>query len=498
MKKNGRTLLDTIYTNRLLVAIFVVIAVLRLWKVPNFFIFTFSEEWQGTLAWELVKDFHLIWIGVSQANIHFYLGSGFIYLNYFLFLLDHGHLEVLAYASAFLGLATTVCLYFVTKELFSKRVAVFASIFYGCSTLINYYDRRFWNPSFIPLFTLLFAYSLIKADKDTRWLVLTSVLIASSFHLHLLLLLYVLPTLFVIFKNIRRIRLSTWALMVSLYLLIISPLIVFDLNHNFDNFLVPFHLLFGGGGKKELYSFSISNMVAHWHTFTNMLGRLWFLKFHTNLQTIALETETTKISGNVFLTIVSFFALVWFFLKNRKPGYGFLFFPLIAYPLIFLIYPSYNPEYYLMSFITLFAVVVGYWLSDLPIFISSFLVTLFVFVNAMTVFTTTDDYGLTMRRDLVEKTMPILKDHDFYLDTVGPLENPEYSYAGWRLIYKIYGQTPAQSCIDPVLGWIYSDEISKNKPKLKLVVVQDMMPQFKTKPIYEFHSGLYGAYIFNN
>lgn len=485
--------------NILLIVIVVVIALLRLWKVPEFFIFTFSEEWQGTLAWSIVKDFHLIWIGVSQANIHFYLGSGFIYLNYFLFLLGHGHLETLAYASAFLGLATVGCLYFVTRELFSKRVAVFASIFYGCSTLINYYDRRFWNPSFIPLFTILFVYSLIKAGKDTRWLILTSVLIAASFHLHLLLLLYVFPALFVVIKNLRKIKLVTWLLSILLYLLIISPLIVFDLNHNFDNFLVPYHLLFGGGGeKKELYAFSLSNMIAHWHTFTNMLGRIWFLKFHTNLQTIALETETTDIPGNIFLSIVSLFSLGWFFLKNRKPGFGFFFFPLIVYPLIFLIYPSYNPEYYLMSFITLFAVVVGYWLNDLPAIISASLVVLFVTVNAITVFTTTGDYGLTMRRQLVEKTMPVLKDKNFYLETTGPRTSPQYEYAGWRLIYKIYGQTPSQSSIDSVLGWIYPDEISPVKPELKLVVVRDMIPTFKKTPQYEFHSGVYGAYIFNN
>lgn len=497
-KLNKKSLLTSIYNNRLLVVIFVIIAILRLWKVPNFFIYTFSEEWQGTLAWEIVKDFHLIWIGVSQANIHFYLGSGFIYFNYLLLMLGHGSLETLAYTSAFLGLITVGCLYYVSKELFSKRVAVFASIFYGCSTLINYYDRRFWNPSFIPVITILFVYSLIKSSKDTRWFILTAALIASAFHLHLLLLLYVAPTLYSVIKNIRKIRLTTWVTAIAVYLVIISPLIVFDLVHNFDNFLVPYHLLFGGGGKKELYAISFSNILAHWHTFLNMMGRVWFLKLNTNLQTIALETETTSIPGNILLSIGSMFALVWFFLKNRKPGYGYFLFPLIVYPLIFFIYPSYNPEYYLMSFITLLAIAIGYWLSSLPKIISYTMVILFVIINIFTVFTTTDDFGLTMRRELVEKTMPMLKDQSFYLETTGPRESPEYTYAGWRTLYKLYGQTPSQSSIDPVLGWIYPDEISKSKPTLKLVVVQDMVPTFKTTPLYEFHSGLYGAYIFKN
>jgi hypothetical protein len=486
------------YTNRLLLFIFSVIAILRLWKIPNYFIYTFSEEWQGTLAWELVKDFHLIWIGVSQANIHFYLGSGFIYLNYLLLFLGNGHLETLAYASAFLGLITTACLYYVTREIFSKRVAVFAGIFYGCSTLINYYDRRFWNPSFIPVMTILFVYSLIKSHKDTRWLILTSALIASAFHLHLLMLLFVIPTLYCVIKNIRKIRLSTWLVGMAVYVIIISPLIVFDLVHNFDNFLVPYHLLFGGGGKNELYSFSIPNMLSHWQTFLNMMGRVWFLKLHTNLQTIALETETTSVGGNLFLALGSIFALIWFFLKNRRPGFGYFLFPLIGYPLIFLIYPSYNPEYYLMSFITLLAIVIGFWLSSLPKIVSYTMVILFMIINAFTVITTTDDYGLTMRRNLVEKTMPVLKGQNFYLETTGPRDSPQYTYAGWRTIYKLYGQTPGQSSVDSVLGWIYPDEISKSEPDLRLVVVQDMIPTFQTKPLYEYHSGVYGAYIFSN
>ena len=173
--------------------IFVIIFILRFWKVPDFFIFTFSEEWQGTLAWELVKDFHIIWIGVSQANIHFYLGPGFIYFNYLLFMLGKGGIEILPYTSAMLGMMTVFCLFYITDKLFSRQVAIFATIFYGCSTLINYYDRRFWNPSFIPIMTPLFVYSLIKSNQNTRWFILTTLLIAASFHFHLLLLLYLLP-----------------------------------------------------------------------------------------------------------------------------------------------------------------------------------------------------------------------------------------------------------------------------------------------------------------
>ena len=297
-------------------------------------------------------------------------------------------------------------------------------------------------------------------------------------------------------KNFRKIQRSTWLAMIATFLIIMSPLIVFDLVHNFDNFLVPYRLL--TGEKNELAPLTVTSIINHSNTLISTLGRIWFLKLNTNLRQVALETETASISGNIFLAMISSIALIWFIVKNRKPGYKIFLLPLIGYPLIFLLYPSYNPEYYLMSFITLLTIAIGYWLNTLPKIISYPFIIIFVIANILTVVTTTDDYGLTTRRELIKKTAPALKGKSFYLETAGPRDNPQYEYAGWRLLYKIYGQTPAQSSIDSVLGWIYSDEISKSAPSLKLVIVQDMKPKFNSKPRYKFDSGVYGAYVFKN
>src|SRR3989344_1738221 len=234
---------QSLFENKPLLLFLPVIMFLRFWKVPDFFIFTFSEEWQGTLAWEQVKNFHPIWIGVSQANINYFLAPGFIYLNYLLFLIKNGDPVVLAYFSAILGMVNIFVLFFVAEKIFSKKVAVFAALVYGCSTLINYYDRRFWNPSFIPLISLLFVYSLIMASENTRWYILTAVLIGLSFHFHLLLLLFLLPTVYSVFKNIKKIKPFTYLLSLIFYLILTLPLLIFDINHNFDNLLAPYKIL---------------------------------------------------------------------------------------------------------------------------------------------------------------------------------------------------------------------------------------------------------------
>ena len=375
---------------------------LRFWKVPEFFIFTFSEEWQGTLAWAQIKDFHPIWIGVSQANINYFLAPGFIYLNYLLFLVKNGDPAVLAYFSAILGMVNIFVLYFVTEKIFSKKVAVFAALIYGCSTLINYFDRRFWNPSFVPLVSLLFVYSLIKANENTRWYILTAVLIGLSFHFHLLLLLFLLPTFYSVFKNIKKIKPVTYLLSLIFYLLLTFPLIVFDLNHNFDNLFAPYKIIFEGK-KTGLYTFSLENVLIHLQSFTSTLGRIWFTKLNSNLQDIVLETNTYKIQGNIILSFLTLIALVYFFFKNRQKGFRFFLISMVTIVLAYLIYPSYNPEYYLMGFITLLTIAIGYWLNSLPNLTAYLIMTVFILINILTVITTKEDYGLIMRKKLNNK-----------------------------------------------------------------------------------------------
>lgn len=487
-------LINLLKQNVWIILLFAVIIFLRFWKVPNFFLFTFSEEWQGSLAWEQVKNFHPIWIGVSQANINFYLGSGFIYLNYLLFLIKNGDLIVPAYFSSLLGIITVLVLFFVVKDLFNRRTALFTSIIYGCSTLINYYDRRFWNPSFIPLISLLFVYGLIKANKNTRWYILIAILIAASFHFHLLLLLFTIPTIYSITKNFRKIKWHTWALMIILYLMIISPLLVFDLNHNFDNLLAPYKIIIEGK-KTGLYSFSLSNMISHINALLSTFGRIWFVRLHSNLQDIVLETNTYKIPGNIFLALFSLIALFWFFIKNRNYGYQIFNISIISILFAYIVYPSYNPEYYLMGFLTLLTINIGFWLNSLPRKVAYIIISVFILANLATVLTTTDDYGLTMKKRFIKKTMSLVKNQVFGLETAGSLPNPQFAYAGWRLLFKIYGRTPAKSSVDSELGWIYADEISKSDPKLHVIVSESSL-KVNYRSTLQFKEGNYFGYIY--
>ncbi len=481
----------------ILAAVIILLIFVRLWKVPELFNFTFGEEMQAFMAWEQVKDFHLIWIGVSAANINYYLGPGFTYLNAFLFFLTPDP-AILAYTSAVLSLMTIGSLYYVVRKIISDRVAFLSVCIYGFSTLINLHDRRFWNPTPLPFLTIWMIFSLVKAQKDTRWFILTAAVFGLAFHIHLTLLLFGIPAAYVLIKNIKKVSWKTWIGMIGAYLVITSPLIVYDINHNYDNLLMPYRTLVGEQ-KSDLYSFSLSGTVTHVQDLFSTFGRLWFIKLHTNPHDeVVLEAHLDKTEGNMFLSALTFGALVWFILKYRGKGAGIFALSIAAIIAAFILYPSYNLEYYLLSLFVLLSIAIGWVLSKSPVRATGIILTLFIAANVVSTATLSDRYGLLIRKELVRETMQTIGDKSFELKTHGPLPNPQYTYAGWRYLFKAYGKTPDKSNVDVVLGWIYQNEIIDGKPELLVIVSEEVPPSRTEKPIAVYEKGPYRAYIYKN
>ncbi|MCX6731168.1 MAG: glycosyltransferase family 39 protein [Candidatus Roizmanbacteria bacterium] len=372
----------------------------RFYRAVNFFTFNFDEEYQALMAYEQVKDFHPIWIGVSASNIGFYLGPGFTYLNAFLFKLTHGDPVSIAYFAPLLGVLTGLSIYFVSKELFSKKVATLATIFYLGSSLMNFLDRRFWNPLPIPFITIWLFYFLYKAQKDTRYFIGVSFLLAASLHVHLSLLVFWPVALFYAIKNIKKISLKTWILSITTYVIIISPLLVFDFVHNFDNISAP--LRFIQNKNIEHQKVTAGTINSHWAVWMDSLSRYLYIAPVTDLQNEQCLGQHCAITpGNKWIGIISLFALgylVFGALKDKKKQYLLL---MIVFSMVFFIlYPGYSAEYYLLNFFVLFPIVLALFFEVLPIIVTVVVLTLFLLFNSLTVMNSTQaQYGLTARKD---------------------------------------------------------------------------------------------------
>jgi hypothetical protein len=490
-----------------LAILFIFLVVLRFWKSAEWFTFNFDEEYQALLAWSQVKDFHPIWIGVSASNFGFYLGPAFTYLNALLFWIGQGDLSVLAYFSSFFGIITTFSLYFVASKIFSKKVGLISAILYGFSALMIYFDHRFWNPTPIPFVTIWLFYSLYHSEKDSRWFIFSSILMAFTLHLHLSLMVYWPLVIYLVLKNFKKISLFTWAISIISYLAVVSPLIIFDINHNFDDLLGPIRYLLSP--KTSGSVFGMDQLSYHLHNVWFSVSRLLYLKPFTNIQEEHGLGAHGDMTRPVFLlSLIVVLSFVWFFRKAiKEKKFQILAWMIISILLFYLLYPSVGCEYYLLGFFTMMTMVLGLFLEKLSWKFLTPILFIYIIVNSITIFTTTQSqYGLTTRRNLINQIMPIIGDSPFRLETVGKDPRPYHPYGGWRYLFQTYGNRPSSSSADEYFGWIYQDEFTDDKLLYRVVISEDSQtPSLRisysscgnpTPSCTQVSSGVFTGYIF--
>ena len=454
--------------------LFLFVIFLRFYKSAEWFTFNFDEEYQALLAWSQVKDFHPIWIGVSASNFGFYLGPAFTYLNALLFWIGKGDLTILAYFSSLFGLVTLLSLYVVASRIYSQKVAIIASLFYGFSALLIYFDHRFWNPTPIAFVTIWLLYSLYRAGKDPRWFILSAILMASGLHIHLSLMVYWPLVILLVLKNIKKISLSTWVISIFSYLAIVSHLIVFDINHNFDDLLGPIRYILSP--KTSGSVFGMDQLSYHLHNVWFSVSRMLYLKPFTNIQEehgLGAHGDMTQPVFLVSLFVIT--GLVWFLKKSlTEKRLRILAWMIISILLFYLIYPSTGCEYYLLSFFIMTTIVLGLFLEKLSWKLLAPLFAIYIATNSITIFTTTQSqYGLSARRNLINQIMPVIGDSPFSLETVGKDPKPYHPYGGWRYLFQTYGNTPNSSFADEYFGWIYPDEFTSEKLLYRVVISED-------------------------
>ena len=170
--------------------------------------------------------------------------------------------------------------YFVVRELFDKRVALISTIFLSFSSVLIDFSRFSWNPNLLPLFTLLTVYFVIKSLKTNKWyyFALSGAFISFCIQLHYLSL-FLLPPIGIIyiidlFKYRKHAigKLVNWLIGLFSFIIFSSPLIIFDLRHDFLNsklflalfqssgtsFLTKINSLFDSFYYLNLYSFNIN------------------------------------------------------------------------------------------------------------------------------------------------------------------------------------------------------------------------------------------------
>lgn len=447
--------------------IILVSLIFRFWLLPERFIFDIDTAYQSFFAKTILDHFHIIWIGVSASNTGYYLGPGLVYMTALLLWISKSDPIILGYFASFMGVLTTLSIFYIANYLYGSRVAILSALLYASSFFITSYDQRYW-PIFIPLIAIWIFFGLMKSRAQPRWLILTVLLISLAYHIHLSLLIFWPFILWNFFRQLKKVDIFTWVGSITAYFTVTFPLLVFDFVHNFDNLRAPLKFI---QSRQEVSEFN-----SHFTYVMSLINKILFV----NIQNVQLIT--------IFLTVISSLLIVYL-IKNRKE-HTLLSGVVVLFILLLSLYPGPLQEYYIVLLFPFWTLAAGLLLKKVPLKYVSFLLVLFLIVNFYSLITVLEPRGLSTKKNLVQTVSQYMTD-EYFLDFEG-----DRDIEGWRYLFSIYGKKPAQSKTDSMFGWLYPQEISSTLPQHK-VFITTKNTLYKN-PVYFGRFGRYYAYILPN
>ncbi|MBI4036572.1 glycosyltransferase family 39 protein [Candidatus Daviesbacteria bacterium] len=484
-----------------LILILILATVLRLTTVPALLSFTPDEEYQAYITQTLIKDFHIIWIGLSAGGFGFYLGPFWNYLIYPFLLAAKGDPLVLGYVASFLGILTTVLLYFLGKELFSKKVGLLASFFYASLPLVIYYDQKPY-PSGISFLSVLLALSLYLSKYSNKWWVVFAIAYGMVFHIHPSLAPILFVGLYWAFWHRQLITKKIILLSILAFIITISPLIAFDYFHKASNITTPFRMMaLAQKGEVKI------NTISHIKTTFPSFGRVFYLTPHeSNADEILYPCQLTKLSTRTqppwFFSGLALSIFILFLTRKstwKEDNKRLLALLSLTLLIPYILLPFINSvEYYLVGFFPLLLLTVAATITSFPKPFKSLASVLFLLIcllGIFTVLTAKKDFGLEVKKQLVNKVMHVIGDNPYDLKEEGDC----HKYEGWRYLFSVYGRKPERSSEDKTFAWLYPDEVSTKATKYS-VIIKETRAAAEINKNYNvtFQEGGFTAYIYEH
>ena len=332
----------------LLLLIFFIFCFFRFYNLEKRFVFDWDQE-NICYSVKNIINGKLTLIGprvVSEAG--FFLGPYFSYLLVPFFIATKLHPKALIFFVIFANIVFFWLTFFVLKRIFNQFIAIFFLFFWTINHLLIRFDIIAWNPLLIPLgifINLYFLKQIHKKNKLIDWVIL-GIILGFFFNIHfqfifIIFFSFIFLLLLLIKKEIQ-LNIKNISLFLISFVLMLSPLFLFDLRHQFLN-TKAFLNFFFGSEKTLNKDFSI-----WWSVFGNFLKPLilfgdpfknqWPAKFFYFLNLfilIFLQKKEKGFKKNFFqssLILWIFFPLAFIFWGKRPAEYYFIF----LYPFIYL------------------------------------------------------------------------------------------------------------------------------------------------------------------
>jgi 4-amino-4-deoxy-L-arabinose transferase-like glycosyltransferase len=231
----------------LVIAVILLALFLRVYRLNEFMTFLGDEGRDVRIVRDLVTKGNLVFIGPQTSIGNMYLGPLYYYMMAPAMLLSGLNPAAPAATVAILGTITVWLTWFVARKWFGKSAAFIAALLFAVSPVAIIYSRSSWNPNPMPFFALLCMWGIYEVwhSKKYSWLPIVGVSFAFALQMHYLgLILIPVLGLFWLFsllqvkkdKSKKSIFIKQTLLAVGLFLLLMSPLLLFDIKHQWMNF----------------------------------------------------------------------------------------------------------------------------------------------------------------------------------------------------------------------------------------------------------------------
>lgn len=266
----------------LLMGILVLAAFLRFYKLSEYMTFLGDEGRDAIVIRNMLIDHHFPLIGPPTSVGNIYLGPLYYYMMALPMTIFWLSPVSAAGMNAFLGVVTIILIYYLGKAWFGRVAGLIAAYLYAISPVTIIYSRSSWNPNPAPFFALMSIFSLYRLHTTGNfwWLILTGFSVGAALQMHYLSAILIpvvgLAWLFeVISRNYQKLKnkkiFSGTLLGIFSFALIMSPLVWFDLRHNFLNYRAITELLSGGSAVRADIFTNITRMPGIY--FYNLIGR---------------------------------------------------------------------------------------------------------------------------------------------------------------------------------------------------------------------------------
>jgi len=425
-----RRILNILSNNWVLVITLIAGIFLRFYKLYGFTTFLGDQGRDAIVVKRILTMEHFPAIGAPTSIGQVYLGPFYYYfIAPWLFFLNNQPIG-LVFGVAFFSSLYLLINYLIVKELFNNKVALISTIFLSFSSVLIDFSRFSWNPNLLPLFTLLTVYFVIKSLKTNKWyfFALLGSFLSFSIQLHYLALFLIPPIgiffLISIYKQSTKQLISqfhNFLISAFSFILFSSPLIIFDLRHNFLNSKL-FLALFKSSGTSLMSKFS-----SFFDSF-----------YYLNLYSFNITLNKFFVYILLFFTLIILFTLI----KKSSTLKTFLFIFLLAILGMSLYSGPKYPHYFVVLY-PLYYIIISHFLvfpkeSTWEKYLTVFFVIGFIFLNYQKYpyFRNPPNNQITLSKTIAQKILNNVKDKKF---TVTALPE-KYSDSTYRYFLEIWGK----------------------------------------------------------